>query len=159
MVSREEIAEIEAVSIESCAILQACPNLQFLKLEEIHVTDIARLADFYETHNCQVSVLEFSKLQQTNDKVADFFEAMRRSSSRMSQQIRELRIELHESVVSMDTILAVQEILIANRNLELVILIVVPGFKRLFKSAINLLPPVYLPVASSPCKCDPSWRW
>ncbi|TMW67587.1 hypothetical protein Poli38472_011207 [Pythium oligandrum] len=147
----DETSEIEVWSIELCQVLRACPLVERVELVGLHVADIAQLGDFFETHDCHLSVLEFSKLRlDANDQVTDFFKTLKDNSSRMSQQLRELCVEIEDAVISSDTLSEIQEMLEVNRTLEVFMLGVPEERTEIIESALTEQPPIFLPVARMP---------
>ncbi|TMW67586.1 hypothetical protein Poli38472_011206 [Pythium oligandrum] len=136
--------------IEICEVLRVCPAAEFIELFGLHVTDFAKLSEFMETHECQLSVLEFGKRRLDDDQATIFFDALKDPGSRMTQQIRELCVEFEKEVVSADTLVAIQEMLEINRTLEVFVLAVPIRCKDVAEKTLSLVPPVYLPRVRAP---------
>ncbi|TMW67591.1 hypothetical protein Poli38472_011211 [Pythium oligandrum] len=141
-------SEVDSCRIELCDILRACPRLEVLKIQGLHVTDISQLSGYMDNNDCALSVLEFNKIERdSDDKIEDFLKAFEDSSKRVSQQLRELLIEPRNSAISSTLQHRVQKMLEANRTLGLFVLGVSPKHHSAYERALTqALPTVYLPV-------------
>ncbi|TMW67589.1 hypothetical protein Poli38472_011209 [Pythium oligandrum] len=142
----DETSDVVLYPIKLCEVLRECPNAEAVELIGLHVTDISQLSGFVETHDCRFSVLEFDKFRlDSDDDLENFFEALSNDSTRMSQQLLQLCVEISDAVVSSTTLAAMQKMLLANRTLEVFMLGVSQNHMDMFKQGLYQLPPVYLP--------------